>query len=242
MPRFAAIEMVNLLRKLCMKVSPQPLLPQAFWFRLSIPCPAGRRHAANHGQAPARLALDLPFATDGMLDGRDPGPKSALVGIHAGWPSAFEAEGELIGLSAGDQSEGLYGGSFWVDTRDTRDVSRATRFCHRFDATLARGSQDQPGCDGPPAADQPRRGRRADRQSQPDPGDRSNAPSPAGDWSCFCRPRASMGSIPTIIAALVSVIKSPTPAQPLELLGVGREFPIGENPSLWSTLELVDPT
>ena len=26
-----------------------------------------------------------------------------------------------------------------------------------------------------------------------------------------------------------------------ECLGAGREFPVGENPSLWSTLELVDP-
>ena len=26
-----------------------------------------------------------------------------------------------------------------------------------------------------------------------------------------------------------------------QFLGVGREFPVGENPSLWSTLELRDP-
>ena len=26
----------------------------------------------------------------------------------------------------------------------------------------------------------------------------------------------------------------------LVFLGVGREFPVGENPSLWSTLELID--
>ena len=25
-----------------------------------------------------------------------------------------------------------------------------------------------------------------------------------------------------------------------QFLGVGREFPVGENPSLWSTLELTD--
>jgi len=31
------------------------------------------------------------------------------------------------------------------------------------------------------------------------------------------------------------------PERPDEFLGVGREFPVGENPSLWSTLELIEP-
>ena len=31
-----------------------------------------------------------------------------------------------------DRPEGFAHAQFWIDTRDTRTVSRATRFCHRF--------------------------------------------------------------------------------------------------------------
>ena len=35
--------------------------------------------------------------------------------------------------------EGFAVAQFWVDTRDTRNVSRATRFCHRFVVRIDRG-------------------------------------------------------------------------------------------------------
>ena len=35
--------------------------------------------------------------------------------------------------------EGFAVAQFWVDTRDTRNVSRATKFCHRFVVRLDRG-------------------------------------------------------------------------------------------------------
>ncbi len=38
-----------------------------------------------------------------------------------------------------DRLEGFAFANFWVDTRDTRNVSRATRFCHRFEARLKLG-------------------------------------------------------------------------------------------------------
>jgi hypothetical protein len=35
-------------------------------------------------------------------------------------------------------------------------------------------------------------------------------------------------------------VSDPDPERQDQFLGVGREFPVGENPSLWSTLELRD--
>src|SRR4029077_6804481 len=35
--------------------------------------------------------------------------------------------------------EGFAVAQFWIDTRDSRNVSRATRFCHRFVVRIDRG-------------------------------------------------------------------------------------------------------
>ena len=49
------------------------------------------------------------------------------------WPTACPSEQ----LDAG-RPEGFAEVHFWIDTRDTRDVSRATRFCHHFVVKLTR--------------------------------------------------------------------------------------------------------
>ena len=62
-----------------------------------------------------------------------------------------------------DRPEGFADVNFWIDTRDTRNVSRATRFCHRFAAILTL-SRDRKGLDVEvnQRADRPGRGRRPD--------------------------------------------------------------------------------
>ncbi len=77
---------------------------------------------------------------------------SALEG-RASWASvrvAWNPQGLGIAILANapvskaarsdDRPEGFADVNLWIDTRDTRNVSRATRFCHRFSAhlTLAR--------------------------------------------------------------------------------------------------------
>ena len=49
-------------------------------------------------------------------------------------PNAMPTRAEAP--QAAERPEGFADVQFWVDTRDTRDVSRATRFCHRFQARL----------------------------------------------------------------------------------------------------------
>ncbi len=225
-----------------MKVSPQPLLPQAFWFRLSIPC----RRVDGVPKTTGKRLLDLPstcrLPQTALLDGRDPWAEVRVGWNPRGLAIGVEAEGDLIGLSAGDQSEGLYGGSFWVDTRDTRDVSRATRFCHRFDATFAHGGTKT-------SLDATVRPRPINRAVADAPIAKANliqatAERTKSGWrlELFLPAESLNGFDPDNNRRLGFCYQVTDPAQPLELLGVGREFPIGENPSLWSTLELVDPT
>ena len=56
--------------------------------------------------------------------------------LGGGFRVEVEAEGKLDAFGNDDRPEANHGVQLWIDTRDTRNVSRATRFCHRFDAKL----------------------------------------------------------------------------------------------------------
>jgi hypothetical protein len=108
-----------------MSLLPQPLLPASFLFRYSVSCrylPDG----AELGES-----YRLPNFTP--LDGGPDGPE-----VRAGWNEA--------GLSLSirvtgkrhlpwcrenriEESDGLH---VWIDTRDTHNIHRASRFCHYF--------------------------------------------------------------------------------------------------------------
>ena len=216
-----------------------PLLPQAFWFRLAVPC----RRVDGLPHAGGKRLLDLPegcrVPQTSRLDGKEPWAEVRVAWSPQGLAVAVEAEGKLEGL-ADDRPEGLYGVQLWVDTRDTRDVSRATRFCHRFDARLVKG---------PPRS-------ALGVQVQPRPIARAVADAPLcrpedltaraerlkGAWrlELFLPAEALHGFDPETNRRLGFAYQVSDPDRPDEFLGAGREFPVGENPSLWSTLELVD--
>ncbi len=136
--------------------------------------------------------------------------------------------------------EGFAVAQFWVDTRDTRNVSRATKFCHRFEVRLDRGDS---------------RGRlQAQRDSASDP--RAVAEAPLGRFDDI-PVRVELSRTSWILELFLSndVLNGFDPDTNRRLgfayqiadfhredqfLGVGRDFPIGENPSLWATLELRD--
>src|SRR3954471_22806982 len=116
-----------------------PLLPQALWFRLAAPCP----RVDGLPRPDAKRLLDLPescrLPQTALLDGRAPWAEVRAAWNPEGLAVSVEAEGKLGWLDDDDRPEGQYGVQLWVDTRNTRDVSRATRFCHRFDARLTGG-------------------------------------------------------------------------------------------------------
>jgi hypothetical protein len=153
-----------------------------------------------------------------------------------------------LGVAAGvspiqferNRPEGFALAQFWVDTRDTRNVSRATRFCHRFVAGLvpsqsrrevtvqveqkpiARAIADAPLC-------------RQDVLSA-----RAQVSQTGWLLELFLPAQALNGFDPETNRRLGFAFQVADYVREDQFLGVGREFPVGENPSLWATLELRD--
>ncbi len=114
------------------------LLPQAFWFRLSALCPRVEeipRRDTRGGLLDLPATCTLPDLSS--LDGRD-----SWASVRVGWNSLGLGIAVLADAPASkaarnvDRPEGFADVNLWIDTRDTRNVSRATRFCHRFSTHL----------------------------------------------------------------------------------------------------------
>ena len=113
------------------------LLPQAFWFKLAVPCTYVEKIPTTNDRD--RL-LDLPVECGlpdwGQLEG-----VASWAEVRVGWNArglgiSVQASGLSDQQLAPDRPEGFALAQFWIDTRDTRTVSRATRFCHRFVARI----------------------------------------------------------------------------------------------------------
>lgn len=217
------------------------LLPQAFWFRLAVPCPrVAELPLADRRQ---RL-LDLPescrLPAGARLDGQTPWTEVRVGWNAAGLGIVVRAEGLADGQLT-DRPENFADVQLWVDTRDTRDVSRATRFCHRFAASIrlrnpgkklvaevahrpiARALAD------PPMASAGLIEARAELLGRE-------------GWTLavFLPAQAMNGFDPETNRRLGFAYQVSDHLREDQFLGVGRDFPIGENPSLWSTIELTD--
>jgi hypothetical protein len=136
--------------------------------------------------------------------------------------------------------EGFAVAHFWVDTRDTRTINRATRFCHHFvarlDAVKGRGPLKVTVGPRPIAravADPP--AARPELIATRALVDRSG-------WSLelFLPAQVLNGFDPETNRRLGFSYQIADFVRDDQFLGVGRDFPVGENPSLWSTLELRD--
>jgi hypothetical protein len=217
------------------------LLPQAFWFRVAASSPrvGGIPLADESGPL-----LDLPTTCAipdlAALDGRE-----SWAHVRIGWNPeglgiAVEADGLGGGLKSASRPEGFAAVSLWIDTRDTRNVARATRYCHHFQARLA------PSRDG--------KSLNAEVEQRPIPRAVADAPiaSPSllrrrvelrkKGWrfEIFLPAKALHGFDPDVSRRLGFAYHVSDFAREDQFLGVGRDFPLGENPGLWSTLELKD--
>lgn len=221
-----------------------PLLPQAFWFRLSVPC----RQVSGLPKTGAKgglLGLDASCSLPEIstLDN-----KPSWADVRIAWnPGGLAIQVETAKSTAPspiatgeEEAEGMHGLQVWIDTRDTRNVSRATRFCHRFSARLVRGNArsalgvevtqrpiaravaDAPICRPEILS------ARAERLKQ--------------GWriELFLPAEALQGFDPETNRRLGFAYQVTDYDREDQFLGVGREFPVGENPSLWTTLELRD--
>jgi hypothetical protein len=217
------------------------LLPQAFWFRFAFPC--ARLEGIRQGDASGSL-LGLP-------------PECALPDLKPLENSRRWAEVRLAWNSRGlgvtvisdgvapqpltePRPEGFAVSQFWIDTRDTRNVSRATRFCHRFVVRLDRVGS---------------RGRlQAHLTQRPIARAMADAPLSRTDdlpvraelsragwlFELFLPGQVLNGFDPDTNRRLGFAYQISDHTRDDQFLGVGRDFPMGENPSLWATIELRD--
>jgi hypothetical protein len=219
-----------------------PLIPHRFLFRLALS---------------ARYVPDLPRDSDDLLalpescrlpnfadlDGRANFADFRLAWNEAGLAVQLEVRGKDE-PPAGDaskprQADGL---TLWIDTRDARTSHRASRYCHQFhilprgagpdrdepvvvQTKIARATQDAPTA---PAGAVPFRARRR-----------------AGGYrlEAFLSSAALHGYDPeqNPRLGLAYLVRDNELGE--QVLSVGSDFPLAEDPTLWSVLELVrDPS
>ncbi len=216
-----------------------PLIAQAFWFRLSVRCL--RIEDIPRAGGKSRL-LDLPAecALPEMtrLGGGEPWADVRVAWNQAGLAVQIETVGTSGSVGSGDRPEGMDGLQLWVDTRDTRNVSRATRFCHRFDAKLVAQSPRSPLSVA--VSQKPIARATADAPLCRPEAIQSRAERLKNGWrvEIFLPAEVLNGFDPETNRRLGFTYQVTDPDLPTQFLGVGREFPLGENPSLWATLEL----
>ena len=216
-----------------------PLLPQAFWFRVAVLCPK----VDDIPRAKGRL-LDLPEACLlpdlGALEGR-PSWARVRVGHNAsGLGVAFEVSDKAGPISPEpERASGVDGVQVWIDTRDTRNVHRATRFCHRFAASLVPGSGRSLVAE---VAQKPIARAVADAPIAKAGSVQARAERTLAGWrlELFFPAEVLNGFDPETSRRLGFYYQVTDPDRGDQFLGVGREFPIGEDPSLWATLTLVE--
>lgn len=215
------------------------LLPQSFWFRVAPSCP--RIEAIPR---PAGRLLDLPASCDlpdfGELAGLASWAKVRAAYHAGGLGLSFEVTGKAGPISPEPgRPSGVDGIQVWVDTRDTRNVHRATRFCHRFVASIVPGKGRALTVE---VAQKPIARAVVDAPSASAGLVDARAERTLDGWrlELFLPAEALHGFDPEVNRRLGFCYQVTDPDRGDQHLGVGREFPIGEDPSLWATLTLAE--
>ena len=218
------------------------LLPQTFWFRLAVPCRRidGLPRSASNGKG---ALLDLPESCAlpelTRLDGKTPWAQVRVAWNPQGLAVAIESHGPTGPTPLDDRPDGWHDAQLWIDTRDTRTINRASRFCHRFTARLTPVGRVALGVE---VAARPIARAMADAPlaSASLLATSARAERLKNGWRLewFLPAAALSGFDPETSRRLGFAYQVIDPNQEDQFLGVGREFPIGENPSLWATLDL----
>jgi hypothetical protein len=223
-------------------MSAERLLPAAFWFRFAVHCPA-IEYIPLAGQG-GRL-LDLP-ETHALPDLRQLEGETSWAQVRVAWNPrglGFTVLAEGVSEKQLDPArpEGFAAADFWVDTRDTRNVARATRFCHHFNAVLRRAK-------APSTLDVEVRQKKIPRANadaaicDPELLSARGELFPSG-WilELWLPAEAMKGFDHELNRRLGFAYKIADFVRTDQYFTVGApEFPVAENPSLWSTLELCD--
>ncbi len=218
------------------------LLPPHFLFRLTYPV----RYKKDMPDADEDRLLDLPAACriDNLPGLGDLDDRKNFADVRLAWNElGMGVQVEVKGKSqppqgAADRPRSSDGALIWIDTRDARTIHRASRYCHQFFFMPTGG-----GSEGDvPAAGQLKINRAL-----------NDAPLCSPEQIAFQSMRTKTGYVlEAFLPAAVLNGYDPETNPRLgffywvrdtelgeQTLGVGTEWPFGEDPSLWSTLELV---
>lgn len=228
------------------------LIPNQFLFRFAFACRYAKQ-LPNKGGRPVKLDDAYRFPFTGGMDGR---PEFAKVWM--GW----NENGLGIAYSIDTKDEPIYGEpgrpkgcdglSLWLDTRDTRTIHRSSKFCQRFTFTAHDGSPAglpaayrlniHRALEEPPSVDmsliQLARFAVYDGQLQA-----QDDPSKIRGYrmEIFLPAAVLHGFDPETNSRLGIFFRIRDRELGDQLSGAGAELPYWEDPSLWSTFELLRP-
>lgn len=212
------------------------LLAPSFLFRFSAPC----RYAASLSATTANALSDryrLPCLAE--LDGRRPYADVRLGWSEAGLCLYLRVQGKKQAPWCRDTKiEDSDGIQIWIDTRDTKNVHRAGRFCHRF-AVLPMGSGRN--------LDQPTISLLAINRARESPREiherqlvaRSKRFQDGYELEAFFPADALTGFGPADHPKMGFTYAVFDRELGTQTFTIGTEFPFAEDPSLWGTVELV---
>ncbi|MFL5241899.1 MAG: hypothetical protein ACJ8FY_07305 [Gemmataceae bacterium] len=213
-----------------------PVIPEQFLFRVAYPCP----YVKDIPRTTTDCLLDLPEPAriERFAEGKH------FANVYLAWNEiGIGLQLEVMGKDKPVQGEVARprdsdGITFWLDTRGDRTSHRASRFCHQFHFLAAGGGSDldEPVFvqskihralqEAPPLSSQDVLLRRSRRKG----GYLLEAFLPANGLSGFDPDQN------TRLGFYYAVRDQELGDQ---VLSVGSEFPFWEDPSLWSTLQLV---
>lgn len=215
--------------------STERIISPTFLFRFSIPCRPVKTLWKVKG---VTLPESHRIPCFGELNG-----EPSFADVHAGWNDeglvfTLEVTGRKKTLwcreDKPEDSDGLH---IWIDTRDTKNIHRASRFCQRL-AFL-------PGGTGPkhelPTAKKVdiRRAREPGRPVQPDVLKIQSKVTATGySLSGLVPTDALIGYDPDEQSRIGFTYMVADSELGKQYFNVGEEFPFAEDPSLWGTLEL----
>ena len=214
----------------------ESLIPPSFLFRFSAPC---LYHPLEWSGKGLQLGEEYRLPSFAELDQRKP-----YADVRAAWSERGVGFSVLVTgkrqppwcrETQFDDSDGLH---IWIDTRDTHNIHRAGRFCHRFGFLPTGGGSRR---------EEPVAGQLLINRAR-------EHPKPAMPSQLLVRTQTNVDGylLETLIAA--SALTGYDPADHGKLgfmyavydrelgeqtFGPGSEFPYAEDPSVWNTLELV---
>ncbi len=213
-----------------------PLLPARFLFRFSAACLYDPTLGTT---APAELDEEYRLPNLEELDGGRPFGDVRAAWHESGLGFSVRIEGKRHPSWCREtklaDSDGL---QVWIDTRDTHNIHRASRFCHRFIFLPAGGGRSYE----QPVADQLLIDRSRENANPVRPGQLKVASQRRADGyvlSTFIPSGALTGFNPADHPRLGFTYFLFDRELGQQFFSVASEFPFASDPSLWGTLELV---